>query len=247
MSKRKHPKKFKVTFENGGFWEYYLDLERQFEDFLKYVPYIDKNESICSFRLANLILSIGGHVDSAFKKMAFYHGFNRGHNECKEIRKRVKQSRENIKKGKAPKTVKIGENLQAFNKEYGILKEKIIFKHLPERELVQPFKPHNPITKAPEWWDVYNGLKHDFGENFEKASLSITKDALAGAMLLNVRHTPAVKRLFDFGLLRVAWTEKILGKPAREAFNWKQAKRNLGENSPFFVETPIFIYNYGKG
>lgn len=247
MSKRKYPKKFKVAFENGGFWEYYIDLERQFQSFLEYVPYIDKNERVCSFRLANLILSIGGHVDSAFNRMVFYRGFNRGHNECKEIREKVKRSRENVKQGKGPIIVKIQENLQAFDIEYGISSERIIFKRLPKRELVYPFKPHNPQTGAPKWWGVYNGLKHDFGENFERASLSITKDALAGAMLLNVRHTPSVKRLFDYDLLRVAWTEKFSGKPAREAFNWKQAKRNLGENSPFFVETPIFRYNFGKG
>lgn len=247
MSKETGRRKFKPTFENGGIWEYYGDLEHQFEDFLEYVPYIDKNKTVCSFRLANLILSIGGHVDSAFKKIAFYRGFNRGHAKFKKIKEKVKQSRENLKKGKGPITVKIEENLVAVDEEYGIFNEKIIFKRLPKRELVQPFKPYNSKTKAPEWWEVYNGLKHDFVENFEKATLQITKDALAGALLLNVRHVPGAKRLFDFGLLRVAWTRKSMGKPVRGTFSWEQAKKTLGENSPFFVETPIFRYNYGKG
>jgi len=142
MSKRKRPRRFKVAFKNGGFWEYYKDLERQFEDFLAYVPYIDKNEKTSSFRLANLLLSIGGYVDSAFKKMAFYHGFNRGHSEIRKIREKIKQSRENIRKGKGPITISIEENLKAFDKEYGISKERIIFKRLPERELVHPFEPY---------------------------------------------------------------------------------------------------------
>jgi hypothetical protein len=46
-----------------------MDLERQFIDFSNYVPYLDGNESVYSFRLMNLILAIGAHVDSAFKEM----------------------------------------------------------------------------------------------------------------------------------------------------------------------------------
>jgi len=61
---------FEPTFENGGYWEYYKDLERQFESFLEYVPFLDGNENTYSFRLANLILSIGAHIDSAFKEVA---------------------------------------------------------------------------------------------------------------------------------------------------------------------------------
>jgi len=32
------------NFENGIFWELYKDLERQFQDFLEYVPYLSGNE-----------------------------------------------------------------------------------------------------------------------------------------------------------------------------------------------------------
>ena len=103
MTQKRRLRKFKATFENGGFWEYYLDLENQFVDFLDYVPYLDRNERTCSFRLGNLLLNLGGHVDSVFKEMAFYQGFRvHGHDECKEIREKVKRTRENIKLGKAP-------------------------------------------------------------------------------------------------------------------------------------------------
>ena len=66
---------FTPTFENGGYWEYYRDLERQFENFLEFVPYLSGNENTYSFRLANLILAIGAHIDSAFKEMARYPEF----------------------------------------------------------------------------------------------------------------------------------------------------------------------------
>ena len=51
--------KEKYTFEVGYFWEYYRALERQFIDFLNYVPYMESNEDTYSFRLANIILAIG--------------------------------------------------------------------------------------------------------------------------------------------------------------------------------------------
>ena len=68
-------KEFKPTFENGGFWEYYKDLERQFEKSLEYVPYLKKNTGTFSFRLANLVVAIGGYVDSAFKEIAMHPTF----------------------------------------------------------------------------------------------------------------------------------------------------------------------------
>ena len=66
----------KDAFEDGYFWEYYMDLERQFIEYLNFVPYLEGNEKTYSFRLANLILSIGAHTDSAFKEIAKFHEFS---------------------------------------------------------------------------------------------------------------------------------------------------------------------------
>jgi len=234
------------NFEKGIFWELYLDLERQFQNFLEYVPYLPGNEAVYSFKLLNLVLSIGGHVDSAFKEMARYPDFS-NNKECKKILSILEESEENVKQGKPPRTVGISLPLRAFDKEYGISKERIIFKRLPERELVTPFHPHNPKTRAPEWWEIYNGLKHDVSVNVKKANLRNTLHALAGACLLNLRHTTAVFRLYYFGLLKMAWSEKFAGRPARQEIHQEQLKMMLGKNSPFYVETPLFIYYYGRG
>jgi hypothetical protein len=66
----------KDAFEEGYFWEYYMDLERQFMEYLNYVPYLQGNERTYSFRLANLILMIGAHIDSAFKEIAKFPEFS---------------------------------------------------------------------------------------------------------------------------------------------------------------------------
>jgi len=250
MSRRKHPRKFRATFENGGFWDYYKDLERQFENFLDHVPYIDRNERVCSFRLVNLLLSIGGHVDSAFKEMAGYQGFSKN-KKCKEIRRKVKESRKRIRLSEKPITVSIGESLSAFEELYELSKNEVIFKRLPEREMIVPFDPHNPKTNAPRWWDIYNGIKHDFSNAFENANLLVTRNALAGAFLLNVIHKPGILRLNDHGILK--WPPQPIEGEFAGDFDHALVRipqdileDMLKRNQILwgFVETPLFIYDY---
>jgi len=165
------------NFENGIFWELYSDLERQFQNFLEYVPYLLENEKTISFKLLNLILSIGGHVDSAFKEMARYSKFS-DNDDCIEILEKVKRK----------ETVPITLPLKAFETEYKLSEKTIIFKCLPERQDVTPFKPRCSRAQSPKWWKLYNGIKHDVAVNIKQTNLQVTRDALAGAFLLNVIH-----------------------------------------------------------
>lgn len=235
------------NFESGIFWKLYLDLERQFQDFLEYVPYLPGNENVYSFKLLNLILSIGGHVDSAFKEMARYSEFS-DNTECKEIVEIIRDSEEKKLQGKAPRSVPISLCLEAFDKLYRLSKERVILKLTPNFDLLRPFNPFNTKTKAPEWWEIYNGLKHDVGLNMEKANLENTTLALAGAFLLNVRHIPSALRLYDLGLLKTGDEkgEKIHGVPACEVLLRDQIKELLKSEIPCFTESPIFLYNYWK-
>jgi len=247
------------NFEKGIFWELYLDLERQFQNFLEYVPYLPGNENIYSFKLLNLILSIGGYVDSAFKEMARYPKFSEDEN-CKKILGLLKKSKENIEKGERPKFPSIKLYLKTFDrlhlasfdtvrrsyKSNELSKMKVIFKRLPEREDVIPFKPCNPRTNAPEWWDIYNGLKHDVSLNIEKASLKNTRDALAGAFLLNVIHEPAFRRFFKFGILKLE-SKGGFGTIASESWvspPYLEQDIKRGISTHYFVETSLFIYKY---
>lgn len=220
-------------FETGIFWELYLDLERQYENFLEYVPYLPGNEQTYSFKLLNLILSIGGGVDSAFKEMARYPRFC-GNPEIQEILGRLKES-EKREKREPPITIPIWLSLKAFEKEYGISKQEVIFKRLPKREKVVPFKPFISETNEPEWWGIYNGLKHYVSVNLKKASLQNAMQALAGAFLVNVIHAPAILRLYDYEVL------DYLGDMVRE-----QLEEMIDRRQKLFgvVETELFVYNY---
>ena len=224
-------------FEQGIFWELYMDLERQFEVFLEYVPYSEQNENTCSFKLLNLILSIGGHVDSAFKEMARYPNFS-SNEDCQKICDVLKKSEENVKKGRAPKTVPIWLSLKAFEKEYKLSEKIVVFKRIPEREGVKPFKPRHSRAKSPIWWKIYNGLKHDVSINLRRANLETALNALAGAFLLNVIHIPSYLRLHQYHVFRRKDGGIYTYSP--------KAKENLVKFYPqgkWFgrLETPLFI------
>lgn len=233
----------KDKFGSGIFWELYKDLERQFQNFLEYVPYIDENENVFSFKLVNLILSIGGHVDSAFKEMARYKGFA-DNADCQEIVKKLRSSEKKVKIGKAPETVSISLSLRAFEREYNLSKRKVIFKRLPEAEEITPYEPHNPKTNAPQWWEIYNGLKHDVSIHIKQANLKNTLHALASAFLLNVIHYSAALRLFEHNISKISYlSPKQVLSPTKKVgdifLEWFEKRKLEGS-----VETALFIYDY---
>jgi hypothetical protein len=228
--------KFRATFENGGFWEYYEDLEHQFENFLEYFPYLEGNENTYSFKLANMILAIGAHVDSAFKEMASYAEFS---SKYPEILK--------PKRGK-PKKPTIAD-YYVLSEEYKLPQKTVIFKRLPEREPLTPFHQYQKIgkeVKTPYWWTVYNGVKHKFKKNLEKATLQNTRDALAAAFLLNVTHIPGAWRLYKYGILKIESYYDV--KNVRRTLAPDIVERCIKRKEKFegFLSTPIFIYDYNQ-
>jgi len=234
------------NFENGIFWELYLDLERQFSSFLQYVPFLPGNEAAYSYKLLNLILSIGGHVDSAFKEMARFSEFSQNI-ECKKTLELLGKSEERKKDGKAPLTVPISCPMKAFEREYELSKRKVIFKCLAERDIVAPFAPHNEITKAPKWWEIYNGLKHDVAFNLRDATLQNTRDALAGAFLLNVLHKPAKIRFLNLGALRVVVRRRADSVYKMTPEDFQNVVEKYAKDDPTilaYIETSLFVYDY---
>lgn len=224
------------NFETGIFWELYKDLERQFENYLEYVPYLKDtpggirpkgNERVYSFKLLSLILSVGGHIDSVFKEMARYRNFKDA--DCKRICGQIR------KKIREKKTVSIYLPIEAFEKEYDLSQRHVIFKCLPQREVITPFASGRNIV--PKWWTYYNGLKHDLSINLKKANLRNLRDALAGAFILNVVHVPALFRLNEYGALKPKYGSNKFAKTELEAVT--------NNSKPYAtVETNLFIYDF---
>lgn len=213
---------FQPTFENGGFWELYSDLERKFSNFLEYVPYLSGNEKTYSFKLFNLLTSIGGYIDSAFKEMARYSFQESLENDlCHNIQTLVRQ-----KKGIFTTSVNV------FDSIYGIKTKKVKFKCLPEREIIVPFS-----SECHDWWGFYNKVKHEIRFNLTKANLKNVRDSMAGAFLLNAIHIPGAIRLHEYGVY----------KENGDLLTWdfeELIKRHEYVNGE--ATTPIFIYDYDQ-
>lgn len=236
-------------FENGIFWDLYLDLERQFLHFLDYVPYLNSNEEVTSFRLLNLILSIGGYVDSSFKEMARYSGFaeNQG---CKDILDILEKSEKRLSEGRPPIPVSFTSALKTFEEIYSLSARVVIFKRSPNFERLVPFMPYNPVTLTPKWWDVYNGLKHDVGVNMKDANLKNARDSIACAFLVNAVHMPSYLRFYETQMLKLhkagyytVSDEEEKRASARDTLTtwWLSEEKGYG-----YIETNLFIFDYEK-
>jgi hypothetical protein len=239
---------YEDNFTNGIFWELYKDLEHQFESFLEYVPFLEGNEQVYSFKLLNLILGIGGHIDSAFKEMARCPEFS-SNEACKKILKQLESATLRIQSGKPPIPVSIKLCLEAFESEYNLSEKYVVFKRRLVPHVITPFRSWGSKS-VPDWWTMYNDLKHDAGINIRKANLITTLDALAGAFLLNVIHIPAAVRMYRHGMIKPAPPVfgKILRGPAQTYYltTEEQLKLYYQKHKHFLgiMETPLFIFNH---
>ena len=104
------------------------------------------------------------------------------------------------------------------------------------------------MSKSPDWWHVYNDVKHNFSDNFGNATLQNTRNALAGAFLLNVVHIPAYIRLIEYRVV----TPQAKGEGHSVFTLTKGWKENLKEKMRKkgimlgFIETSLFRYDYQK-
>lgn len=175
--------------------------------------------------------------------MARYPFFS-DNNYCKQILEKLGKSAGKVEKGEHPITVPVWLCLKAFEKPYKLSQKKVMFKRLSEWEKVQPFKPHNRKTNAPEWWEIYNGLKHDVSVNIKNANLQTTMKALASAFLLNVIHIPSFVWLYKDGVAKpsLRGTSIFRAEPETARAKIEEIVREGKEYFFGFVETPLFIF-----
>lgn len=238
------------NFENGYFWELYVDLELQLRNFLEYVPYLSQNENVCSFRLLNLILGIGGHVDSALKEMIRYPRLSPDP-RIPSIKAKLQNWEAAWAKGIKPNRqdfVSMSEINEIFEDKYKLSSKEVIYKVLSDRKRNKPFDAiKNTPTKG--WWGIYNGLKHDVAVTLEEATLKNTWEALACAFLLNVLHQPSIERFWEYHVLQIDNVGTGLGKSAKNSGINKAHLIDIAEKGTslgLFVETSLFKYEYNQ-
>ena len=106
--------------------------------------------------------------------------------------------------------------------------------------MVQPFSPPVEEERIPQWWFFYNDLKHDVSFNIKEANLRNTRDALAGAFLLNVVHFPSIERLCKHKLIKSDFRPNVV--VCQTLMEQLEKKRDYWAH----IETPIFRYDYDQ-
>ena len=142
------------------YWKQYLMIEKELKQSIKYVA-IDKDNYNCySDAYAKLLLQIGSEVDVVFKQLCLEIDNNTSANRIDEYREVV-------------------INRFPEFESVSVICEEIILK---------PWA--NFISKTPDWWRIYNGVKHNrnaiqdydgvLKENYKFANQGVVLKALAG-------------------------------------------------------------------
>ena len=140
--------------------------------------------------MANLLVAIGAHIDSALKEIFKHDEFS---TNFPEVIQKIDEGRANIL------------DYYPIAEKYYLAERKVEFKRLPNPEIIYPSQDyirHEDKMSTPSWWKIYNEVKHKFSKNFRKANLINVRNSLAGAFLINVVHKPAIRKLMLVGAAR---------------------------------------------
>jgi hypothetical protein len=177
------------------FWdEDYILLEKEFLNYIKFVPLAVEHYDVWSMKLANLLLLIGSSIDSFFKNalpyslevlLSEYNLDNESQNnridKLNNYQARLERNNTNIILFK-----------DVFEEIYKLSSKPVYV--LSNKEKLEPFidwETDQPLN----WWKVYTNLKHDRIKNRKHCTLGITLNALSALFLLNIYHLESRKSL----------------------------------------------------
>jgi len=164
-------------------WEMYQLLEKEFLNYLEYVPLSPQHYNVWSYPLVNLFNNVGSSVDSFFKNAIFCESLN--------DYPRISQIRD-------PRRHNMKGYREVFETQYSISNKKIF--ELRTFSSISPFADWSE-DKTPDWWNRYTKIKHDRFRNKELATLKTTIDALAGLFTLFLTHRETLSILIDYNLM----------------------------------------------
>lgn len=118
-------------------WYFYLELEEEFLQLEKIIPYDDINKNTFTYKYMALLQSICSEIETVFKKFI--------------------ELKDNTLKKK-----KIEDYEKFIEKYYPRFKNSEItcYKHRFNNKRLKPYQHWNS-DNSPNWWQVYNKIKHD--------------------------------------------------------------------------------------
>ena len=195
----------------------YEGLENDFIDFVRVVPYDDKqNTNVWSPKLAEILIGCGSILDSLFRT-SMPESFN----------------------GKDRKNFDFNDFCLFFSTELKPLKS---FAYLSPPKLVLPYEDWT-TAKAPNWWTNYNKVKHDRIENMTLATSFTVLYALAGLFEAITNNQKMAKALIRHRWADIYDYNPDIVVPKLDT---KKLSEAIGDGRTLLIETNLFATTNGS-
>ncbi|MCJ7630998.1 hypothetical protein MUP77_01160 [Candidatus Bathyarchaeota archaeon] len=161
-------------------WRFYLDMENEIIDFLNYVPLVESHLEVFSPKLVTIILQAGPEIINAFNLSI---GNLRQRAAIEDWFEGSELSTDLDEIWRIEADLRNNNRSLSFKRYYDFLEKhglpKISKAEIQLREnasfVLNPF-----IEENPNWWDIYNSLKHDKYDSLSRATLFETLICLGG-------------------------------------------------------------------
>ena len=181
-------------------WNHFLALEKDLETISRYVELTKDNDSTYSIELAKLLFAASSETDVVMKELCKLLAPEKEVGGMKDYCELIKE--------KLPNLIEEKVFIDRFGLDY------------------QPFLNWKDCEEM-FWWNAYNGVKHHRSEDYSKANLKNTLNAL-GALLITTTYF--YKKKF----------EKEQGKDV----NFKITNNKLNQNPTLLLLRNEYYYNY---
>jgi hypothetical protein len=179
------------VFGNGETYELYQIIEQDFIDFIKIVPINDPEHlKVHSPILQDIIVRCCVQIEFFFKEWAKYSYSKFVDSDLLEKYKKIKKST----------GLETGARAWNFIDYFPFLKYEMISTKIYVRPLEKHIEPFREWTelKTPNWWNVYNGIKHDGINAKKEANLGMALESLAALFLIHCNNKYSRSYLLQF-------------------------------------------------
>jgi|SRR3972149_1876594 len=190
---------YKDLFQ-GLSWGIFRDIEDKVMASTQFVDLAGNNLKVFSREFVNLLFQICTNVEATFRGMLYSQSLAQS-KKAQSARVKDLKAKEAKAKGQRVNHLTIKDYREVFEDFYNLSSCEVIIAPRSIRLSRVPYQEFSNKT-SPVWWQVHNDVKHDLAGNFEKATLEIVLDSLAGLFLLNVVHLDARNFLIENKVLK---------------------------------------------
>jgi hypothetical protein len=225
-----------AVFQGGAAWHTFENLEKDFVEVTRYVALSPDNDSAWSEKIAQLLLVTGSTVDSVFNEM--------------RTSTLLPQTAGVISLRNNPEP-NIGSYRDVYEPLYQLSSVELVAKYgLSDYGTIKPFDPFSPGNN-PQWWNIYNEVKHGFFQNMWKAQLRFLVYGLGGLFALNVLHKDSQQYLLKIGALQMGDFDKRFVYWRDPRRGWDAVKNSfvgLHGDVPWdgWVTSEIFLHRFRR-